>query len=81
MKEEVISDNEFQQSLSEAMVSWKRTKSFGLETLQWWELIVKPGIRKLAMLRGRQVNKINKETLNLLLVMVNQKQQQVSIKC
>jgi hypothetical protein len=29
---------------------------------------VKPGIKKLAMLRGRHLNKINKETLNLLLV-------------
>ena len=68
MKEEVILDKDFQSSLSEAMIGWQRIKSFGLETIQWWELIVKPGIRRLAMLRGRQLNKDSKETLNLLLV-------------
>ena len=68
MKNEVISDHEFQLSLTEAMLGWQRIKSFGLDTIQWWELIVKPGIKKIAMARDRQLTKDSKETLNLLLV-------------
>ena len=68
IKEEVILDKVFQQNLSEAMIGWQRINSFGLETIPWWELIVKPGVRKLAMLRGRELNKISKESLTLLLV-------------
>ena len=68
LMDEVISDPDFQHSLAEVMLGWQRVKSFGLDTIQWWEIIVKPGIKKLAMARGRQLNKNKKETLNLLLV-------------
>ena len=68
LKDEVISDAQFQLSLSEAMLSWQRIKSFGLDTMQWWEVIVKPGIRRLGMARGKQLSKERKDSLNLLLV-------------
>ena len=68
MKEEVIKNQLFQKSLAEAMLGWNQIKDFGMDTLQWWEVVVKPGIRKLAMLRGKQMNKDSKEELNLLLV-------------
>ena len=68
LKDEVITDVQFQVSLSEAMLGWQRIKSLGLETMQWWEIIVKPGIRKLGMLRGKQLSKERRDNLNLLLV-------------
>ena len=68
LKEEVISDPYFQSNLAEAMIGWQRVKSFGLDTLQWWEIIVKPGIRKLAQHRSKDLIKLKKGELNLLLV-------------
>ena len=68
MNDEVINDSLFKLSLSDAMIRWQSIKAFGLETLQWWELIVKPGIRKLAMARGRELTRDKKENFNLLLV-------------
>ena len=50
------------------MIGWQRVKSFGLDTLQWWEIIVKPGIRKLAQHRSKDLIKLKKGELNLLLV-------------
>ena len=68
MKDEVIADQIFQDNLAEAMLGWQQIRSFGMETLEWWEVIVKPGVKRLAMLRGKQMTKISKEELNLLLV-------------
>jgi hypothetical protein len=53
----VINDLEFQDSLTSAMADWQNIKAFGMNTLLWWEAVVKPGIRKLGMLRGRQMSK------------------------
>ena len=39
-----------------------------METLPWWEFVVKPGVRKLGSLRGRQRLKDSRAELNLLLV-------------
>ena len=39
-----------------------------MDTLLWWEVVVKPGIRKLGMQRGRQMGKDSRGELNLLLV-------------
>ena len=39
-----------------------------MDTLLWWEVVVKPGIRKLGMLRGKQMVKDSRSELNLLLV-------------
>ena len=68
LRAEVIQDNQFQLSFAEAMKGWESIKSFGLDTMQWWDLIVKPGIRKLAMSRSKQLYKDKKAELNLLLV-------------
>ena len=68
MKEEVINDQLFQESLAEAMVGWKEIRAFGMETLQWWEVVVKPGVKKLGMLRERKLRKVSRDKLNLLLV-------------
>ena len=48
------------------MLIWNNIRSYGLDTLIWWENIVKPGVKKLAMKRGRDIQKSNREELNLL---------------
>ena len=68
LKGDVIGDTIFQDSLREAMLGWRRIQSFGMETLQWWEVVVKPGIRKLAGIRAKEMSKDKKSELNLLLV-------------
>jgi hypothetical protein len=50
------------------MADWQGIKAFGMDTLLWWEVVVKPGIRKLGMLRGKQMAKDSRSELNLLLV-------------
>ena len=52
--------------LREALLGWQNIKSFGLDVLVWWENIVKPGIKKLAQKRSREMSKQMKGELNLL---------------
>ena len=66
IKAEVVIDPTFQANLAEALETWNNVKSFGMEVLPWWELIVKPGIKKLALHRSREMNRRRKEELNLL---------------
>ena len=37
------------------MKEWESVKKFGIPTLTWWEVLVKPGVRKLALERGKEV--------------------------
>ena len=48
------------------MRGWKEIRSFGLDTLTWWENLVKPGVKRLAQTRSRELNKSKHEYLNLL---------------
>ena len=66
IKAEVVKDEIFQERLTEAMAGWQRVKSFGLPVLPWWENIVKPGVKKLAQRRSREMSKGKYEELNLL---------------
>lgn len=68
LKEEVITDNKFQALLSGAMTQWQEVRSFGLDTMNWWEMIVKPGIKRLALIRSKEQAKEKKDELNLLLL-------------
>ena len=68
VRPEVISDNLFQERLSDSMADWKEIKDLGLEVLQWWELVVKPGIKKLAIQRSKELNRDKRGQLNLLLI-------------
>ena len=61
-------DTQFQETLHEAMLGWRRVHSFGMDTLLWWEVIVKPGVRKLAKTRAFEIAKERKGELSLLLV-------------
>ena len=66
IKTEVVQDKFFQQQLAEQMTIWQNVRSFGLPVLPWWESLVKPGIKKLAQKRSRELNKLSKEEFNLL---------------
>ena len=68
IKPEVINDSVFQEWLAESMLDWKEVKMRGLETLLWWEIVVKPGIRKLAILRSKQINQEKRGKLNMLML-------------
>ena len=54
VKEEVAYDQKFKDRVKVAMEEWGDVGNLGLPIFQWWELIVKPGIRKIAM--DRQIN-------------------------
>ena len=66
IKAEVVQDTLFQAQLSEAMTGWQHVRSFGLDVLSWWENLVKPGVRKLAQQRSREMFRNRQEELNLL---------------
>ena len=70
VKAEVIRDNVFKERLAAAVQGWERVRSFqtGSGILSWWEHLVKPGIRKLALDRNKEMNICRKEVLNLLLI-------------
>ena len=70
VKAEVIRDNVFKERLAAAVQGWERVRSFqtGSGILSWGEHLVKPGIRKLALDRNKEMNICRKEVLNLLLI-------------
>ena len=39
-----------------------------MDVLTWWELVVKPGIKRLAIHRGKEINRGKRGELNLLLL-------------
>ena len=65
---EVARDPVFHNQVSEAMLDWQKILHEGLDELTWWELVVKPGLRKLGVMRKRELRKMNRGELNLLLV-------------
>ena len=71
LRPEVIKDSIFKHRLEEAMVTWERVKSYQgetVDTLYWWEHMVKPGIRKIGIQRSKEINKERREELNLLIL-------------
>ena len=65
-------DDIFKARLEESMQSWVRVKNFQGEdraaNLRWWEILVKPGIKKIGIQRAKEINKKKREELNLLLL-------------
>ena len=62
----VIQDSKFKSKLKEYFTLWLQVRQAGLETLTWWEIVVKPGIKRLLIERGQEMNKENTGILNLL---------------
>ena len=65
---EVVLDKVFRDRLAKEMVDWQQVRERGLAIMQWWELIVKPGIRRLAIQRSKELNKIKRSRMNCLLL-------------
>ena len=61
----MVQDEAFQSQLAEAMEGWQAVRSYGLDTLLWWEHLVKPGVKKLSQKRGRELTREKHEELNL----------------
>ena len=68
VKPEVIKDQLFKERLSQSMLDWEEVHDLGLDILTWWELLVKPGIKKLAIQRSKELNRERRGELNLLLL-------------
>ena len=66
---EVVLDQVFQDRLKVAMESWQEVRNMGLDILSWWEVVVKPGIKRLAIARGKEINKQKRGRLNALLLL------------
>ena len=54
--------------VKEAMGEWEEVLKEGLPVMSWWEMIVKPGVRKIAMDRSKELNRDRRAELNLLLL-------------
>ena len=43
------------------MITWKSVREFQADTnigsLQWWEILVKPGIKRIALERNKEIKK------------------------
>ena len=65
---DVVVDDIFRESLETSMKKWKEVRSHGVDILIWWEKLVKPGIRKLALERGKELKKERRSHLNFLLI-------------
>ena len=68
VRPEIICDKIFQECLSESMTDWKEVKELGLDVLVWWEIVVKPGVKKLAIKRSKELNLQRRGEINLLLI-------------
>ena len=64
----IVRDKVFQARLTNSMKEWEEVKAFGVPILTWWEVIVKPGIKKIAIERSKEINKERKAYLNLLMM-------------
>ena len=67
----VVSDTEFRGRMAAAMADWQPVRDLGVDVRVWWEHLVKPGFRRLAMERGKEMNKHRRAELNMLLMRQN----------
>ena len=50
------------------MKEWEAVRQHGVPVLTWWEVLVKPGVRNLAIQRTKEVNRERRAHLNLLMM-------------
>ena len=68
IRPEVVKDKVFQDRLASNFKEWEEVRKFGVPVLTWWEALIKPGIRKLAIDRGKEINRDRRSFLNLLML-------------
>ena len=67
-KPEVIKDPEFNTRLQSRVAEWRYVKELGVDTMVWWEHMVKPHIKKLLIDRGKEMKQERICALNLLML-------------
>ena len=65
IKHFIINDSIFQETVEKAFPEWIETKE-GLCPIFWWENVVKPGIKSLAIAREKEINKQRRMELEAL---------------
>ena len=50
------------------MAEWNEVKELGLQVMQWWDILVKPEIKKLAIQRSNEINREKRGEINFLLL-------------
>ena len=65
---DVVHDELFKKRLEHEFAGWQQVKERGLAILAWWEIVVKPGVRRLAINRSKELNKQRRSQLNCLLL-------------
>ena len=65
---ELVMDEVFRAWLQRDMLGWQEVHERGLAVLPWWEIIVKPGIKRLAITRSKELKKQKRCRLNCLLM-------------
>ena len=68
IKAEVTKDSVFKMQLKEGMRKWMEVKQHCSSVLSWWDLCVKPNIRRLAIQRSKEINRSRRSRLNILLL-------------
>ena len=68
VKPEVVMDSKFKSRLKTHMADWLEVRANGVEVTAWWEELVKPGIRRLGIERGKELKKQRRGELDLLLL-------------
>ena len=65
---EVACDKVFKDRVAEAFPLWEEILKNGLDILTWWELVIKPGVKEIAVERTKEINRDKKGELNMYLV-------------
>ena len=65
---DVVNDTEFKERLKKSMEGWQEVRERKLDIMPWWELMVKPGIRRLGINRSKELKKERRGELNLLML-------------
>ena len=66
---DIVKDKIFKENLQEHYLQWSQVRAnLNLDIMTWWEDFVKPNIRKLLIIRGKEVAKEKRGILTLLLI-------------
>ena len=68
IRDEIAQDPKFQEMVALEMENWKEIRNNGLDVLTWWELVVKPGVKNIAISRSKEMNLEKRGVLNMLLI-------------
>ena len=68
VRNDVACDPDFKESVAANIIVWRRMLNNGLDIIKWWEIVVKPGIRMIALRRAREIRSELRNKLNMLYI-------------